>query len=58
VDIIVVTNFTTSDHPDTVLREVCRALETAGPSSEDPEAMAFAMDLVKEYLGEPSVRSS
>jgi hypothetical protein len=26
VDIIVVTNFTTSDHPDTVLNEVCRAL--------------------------------
>ena len=27
VDIIVVTNYSTADHPDTVLREVCRALE-------------------------------
>ncbi len=30
VDIIVVTNYTTADHPDTVLREVCRALEDGG----------------------------
>lgn len=30
VDIIVVTNYTTDDHPDTVLREVCRALEDGG----------------------------
>ena len=29
VDIIVVTNFTTSDHPDTVLNEVCRAFDAA-----------------------------
>lgn len=27
VDIIIVTNFETSDHPDDVLKEVCRALE-------------------------------
>lgn len=30
VDIIIVTNYTTDDHPDTVLREVCRALEDGG----------------------------
>ncbi|MPL79685.1 hypothetical protein SDC9_25569 [bioreactor metagenome] len=30
VDIIVVTNFSTSDHPDDVLKEVCRALEDGG----------------------------
>jgi hypothetical protein len=30
VDIIVVTNFTVADHPDTVLKEVCRALEDGG----------------------------
>jgi tRNA nucleotidyltransferase (CCA-adding enzyme) len=30
VDIIVVTNFTTADHPDDVLNEVCRALEDGG----------------------------
>ena len=30
VDIIIVTNYTTDDHPDTVPREVCRALEDGG----------------------------
>jgi len=30
VDIIVVTSFTTQDHPDSVLKEVCRALENGG----------------------------
>lgn len=30
VDIIVVTNYTTADHPDTVLQDVCRALEDGG----------------------------
>lgn len=30
VDIIIVTNFSEADHPDAVLREVCRALEDGG----------------------------
>lgn len=30
VDIIVVTNYSTADHPDEVLRKVCRALEDGG----------------------------
>ena len=34
VDIIVVTNFTTDDHPDAVLKEVCRALEDGGEGYE------------------------
>lgn len=34
VDIIVVTNFTTDDHPDAVLKEVCRALEDGGDGYE------------------------
>lgn len=34
VDIIVVTNYTTDDHPDTVLKEVCRALEDGGKGYE------------------------
>ncbi|MBX5141231.1 nucleotidyltransferase [Rhizobium lentis] len=34
VDIIVVTNFSTNDHPDDVLNEVCRALEDGGEGYE------------------------
>jgi hypothetical protein len=34
VDIIVVTNFTTTDHPDDVLEEVCLALEDGGEGYE------------------------
>lgn len=34
VDIIVVTSYTTDDHPDIVLREVCRALEDGGEGYE------------------------
>jgi len=34
VDIIVVTNFTSDDHPDAVLKEVCRALEDGGDGYE------------------------
>jgi hypothetical protein len=34
VDIIVVTNFTIDDHPDAVLKEVCRALEDGGGGYE------------------------
>lgn len=34
VDIIVVTNFSTADHPDDVLKEVCRALEDGGEGYE------------------------
>ena len=34
VDIVIVTNFTTYDHPDAVLKEVCRALEDGGEGYE------------------------
>ncbi|RRH92934.1 nucleotidyltransferase [Mesorhizobium tamadayense] len=34
VDIIIVTSFETSDHPDDVLNEVCRALEDGGDGYE------------------------
>lgn len=34
VDIIIVTNFSTDDHPDTVLKEVCKALEDGGDGYE------------------------
>ncbi len=45
VDIIVVTSFTTSDHPDAVLKDVCRASRTAemamrfSASTSDPSGL-------------------